>query len=59
MPTAACKCQSIAFDVAIDTAAKTYGKREPGDFLAQKNPHVLGGDIRINEAAFEQAQSHV
>ena len=59
MPTAACECLSIAFDVAIDTAAKTYGKRQLEDFLAQKNPHVLGGDIRINEAAFEQAQSHV
>ena len=34
MPTAACECLSIAFDVAIDTAAKTYGKRQLEDFLA-------------------------
>lgn len=59
MPTAACECLSSTFDAAIDTAVKTYGKRQLEDFLAQKNPHVLGGDTRINEAAFAQAQSHV
>lgn len=55
MPTADCECLSSTFG----TAVKTYGKRQLEDFLAQKNPHVLGGDTRINEAAFAQAQSHV
>ena len=59
MPTADFECLSSTFDTAIDTAVKTYGKRQLDDFLAQKNPHVSGGDTRINEAAFEQAQSHV